>query len=50
MAQWFGTTQGAPFEGGMLILEKRQEEYSDKDGMIFIKDYWKRNKFSWLCS
>jgi len=42
LAQWtrYSPLAGAWFEGGKEWLTKIQETYSDKDGKIYIDDYW----------
>jgi hypothetical protein len=41
LAQWFSAGGGGLFEGGVDNLDKAVEAYSDKNGNIFIKGYWK---------
>jgi hypothetical protein len=40
LAQWFRAAGGSVAEGGSEALDKAAEAFSDKDGKIYIDDFW----------
>ena len=46
LAQWFSAGGGGLFEGGVDNLDKAAEAFSDKDGKVYIKDFWTKHMFS----
>ena len=46
LAQWFRAGGGGMFEGGVDVLDKAVETYSDKEGKIYIRGSWGMHIFS----
>ncbi len=46
LAQWFRAGGGGMFEGGVEVLDKAVETYSDKEGKIYIRGSWGLHIFS----
>ena len=46
LAQWFRAGGGGMFEGGVDVLAKAVETYSDKEGKIYIRGSWGLHIFS----
>jgi hypothetical protein len=46
LAQWLSAGGGGLFEGGGDVVDKTKEVFSDKDGKLYIKDFWKKGVFS----
>ena len=40
LAQWFRAGGGTMFEGGVDVLDKAKEAFSDKDGKVEIGGFW----------
>jgi len=40
LAQWFRAGGGGIFEGGVDVLDKAKEAFSDKDGKVEISGFW----------